>query len=148
MLGHDTTEDTRVFRDVQEVGKRLEKLQSICGSLVRPRTAVIFDQENRWALEDSCGPRIIGIHYLEAVKRHYSALWKLGIPTDVIDEGCPLNDYKLVIAPMLYLLRPGIAQRLRDFVAGGGTLLGTYHTGLVDEHDLCFEGRVPYMLTD
>ena len=49
---------------------------------------------------------------------------------------------------MLYLLRPGVAQRLAGFVKRGGTLVGAYQTGLADENDLCFEGRVPHDLTD
>lgn len=148
VLDHDATEEKRVFRDVQDVGKRLESLREICGSLVRPRAAVILDQENRWALEDCFGPRVSGIHYMETVQQHHAALWKLGISADVIDADCSLMDYKLVVAPMLYLLRPGVAERLQDFVEGGGTLVGTYQMGLVDEHDLCFEGRVPHGLTE
>lgn len=148
VLDHDSTEDTRVFRDVVRVGKRLEGLEEVCGSLVRPKAAVILDQENRWALEDCFGPRVSGIHYVETVQAHHAALWKLGIPTDVIDMDCPFDDYRLVIAPMLYLLRGDIAERLRRFVENGGTLVGTYQTGLVNENDLCHEGRVPHGMTD
>ncbi len=148
VLDHDATDDTRVFRDVAEVGSRLQGLEKICGSLVRPRAAILLDQENRWALEDSRGPRNDGIHYLETVKAHYGALWKLGIPADVISSDCSLEEYRLVIAPMLYLLKGDIAERLKAFVDGGGTLVGTYQTGLVNENDLCFEGRVPHGLTE
>lgn len=148
VLDHDATTDTRVFRDVAQVGRRLEGLEEICGSLVRPKAAILFDQENRWALEDSFGPRVSGIHYMETVRAHYGALWRLGIPADVIDSGSSLEEYRLVIAPMLYLLKGDITERLRHFVEQGGTLVGTYQTGLVNENDLCFEGRVPHDMTD
>lgn len=148
VVSHDATEPTRVFRDVTAVGQRLEEIEKIAGSLVRPKAAVIFDQQNRWALEDSFGPRVSGIRYMETVRAHHAALWKLGIPADVIDMDCPLDDYNLVIAPMLYMLRDGAAEKLCRFVECGGTLVGTYHTGLVNENDLCFEGRVPHGLTD
>lgn len=148
VLDHDTTEDTRVFRDVTKVGRRLEGLEEVCGSLVRPEAAILFDQENRWALEDSFGPRVGGIHYMETVQAHYGALWRLGIPADVIDSSCVLEEYQLVIAPMLYLLKEDITERLKHFVEQGGTLVGTYQTGLVNENDLCFEGRVPHDLTE
>ena len=75
--------------------------------------------------------------------QHYRALWELGISTDVIDMESSLSGYKLVIAPMLYLLRGGIAEKLRRFVAEGGTLVGTYWSGVVDENDLCFLGDCP-----
>lgn len=137
-----------MFRDVMAVGQRLERMDEIAGSLLRPKAAVILDQQNRWALEDSFGPRVSGIHYLETVQAHHAALWQLGIPADVIDMDCPLEDYGLVIAPMLYMLRPGVAEKLTAFVQRGGTLVGTYQTGLVNENDLCFEGRVPHGLTE
>ena len=109
---------------------------------------MILDQQNRWALVDSFGPKVSWIHDLETVQVHHAALWQLGIPTDVIDMDCPLEDYSLVIAPMLYMLRPGGAEKLTAFVRRGRTLAGIYQTGLVNENDLCFEGRVPHRLTE
>ena len=44
---------------------------------------------------------------------------------------------------MLYLLRSGFEQKLRVFVENGGTLVGTYMTGLVNENDLCYLGGFP-----
>lgn len=80
---------------------------------------------------------------METVQQHYRALWKQGIAVDVIDEERDLSGYRLVIAPMLYLLRGGIEERLQRFVEGGGTLVGTYLTGLVNENDLCYLGGWP-----
>jgi beta-galactosidase len=44
---------------------------------------------------------------------------------------------------VLYMIKPGVAERLEQFVAGGGTLAVTYWTGIVDENDLCFLGGFP-----
>jgi beta-galactosidase len=44
---------------------------------------------------------------------------------------------------MLYMLQPGVAQRLRAFVEQGGTLVTTYWSGIVNETDLCFLGGWP-----
>jgi beta-galactosidase len=54
-----------------------------------------------------------------------------------------LSRYKLVIAPMLYMLRPGVDERIVDFVAAGGTFVATYWTGIVDENDLVILGGWP-----
>lgn len=143
VVSHDCRSDTRVFKDVQSVGERLAGLDEICGSRVKAQAAVIFDTENRWAIDGAAGPRNCGKHYLETCVQHYRALWEMGIPTDVIDMECDLSGYKLVVAPMLYLLRGGIAEKLRRFVAQGGTLVGTYWSGVVDENDLCFLGDCP-----
>jgi len=74
---------------------------------------------------------------------HYRPFWSRGVPVDVIDQTCEIAGYRLLIAPMLYMLRPGAAERIRAFVEGGGTLVMTYWSGIVDENDLCILGGWP-----
>ena len=62
---------------------------------------------------------------------------------DIIDSTCDVTGYDLVVAPMLYMLRGDFAQRLEAFVQAGGTLVTTYMTGWVEEHDLCFQTGFP-----
>lgn len=144
VIDHYGDSNTRVFGDVAEVGERLEKLdRSVCGSEVRPDVALVFDTENRWAVEAAAGPRNCGIHYAEAVRDIYRALWQMGVPVDIVDEECDISKYKLVLAPMLYLLRAGFEEKLKAFVKNGGTLVGGYHTGIVNENDLCYLGGWP-----
>ena len=143
MIDHYDGSDTRVFQDVAALGRRLEALDQVGNTTVAPEVALVYDVENRWAMENAAGPRNCGIHYREQILAHYRALWEQGIPVDVIDEEGDLNGYKLVVAPMLYLLRAGFSQKLRDFVEQGGTLVGTYLTGLVNENDLCLLGGWP-----
>ena len=142
VVGHDGTAHTRTFRDVQQVGAALEKLNGLQGAMPKAEVALIFDAENRWALEDCLGPRR-DLPYLDTVLEHYRALSRRGVDIDVIDETRELSGYKLVAAPMLYMLRPGVAQKLTDYVRGGGTLVCTAMTGRVDRDDLCFMGGFP-----
>lgn len=143
VVDHYGGADTRVFRDVTEVGEHLESMASLYSSEVRAQAALILDTENGWAIKGAQGPRNCGIHYVETAQQHYKALWKQGIAMDVVDEEADLSGYKLVIAPMLYLLRGGIEEKLRTFVENGGTLVGTYLTGFVNENDLCHLGGWP-----
>ncbi len=143
VVDHVGHENTRVFNDVAEVGKILEKLDDVVGTTVRPEVALIYDWENRWAIEDAQGPRVEKKDYQLTCERHYRAFWKRGIPLDIINMDCDFSSYKLLIAPMLYMVRPGVAQRMEEFVASGGTLVVTYWSGIVDENDLCFLGGFP-----
>ena len=144
MVDHYGGSDTRVFRDVTQVGKRLEEIDPVAQSTVNAQVALVFDMENRWAMEDAAGPRNMGgMHYAEQVRAHYRALWRMGVPVDIVDEECDIDRYKVVIAPMLYLLRAGFEEKLKAFVDRGGVLIGTYHTGLVNENDLCYLGGWP-----
>ena len=143
VVDHVGGSDTRIFRDVAAVGKMLKELSDVASAINVSDAAIIYDTENRWAVEDAAGPRNTGIHYIETVRDHYRAFWEMGINTDIIDADSDLSSYKLVAAPMLYMLREGVAQRLKDFVSKGGTLISTYHSGIVDGTDLCLRGGWP-----
>jgi beta-galactosidase len=54
-----------------------------------------------------------------------------------------LSRYSVVVAPMLYMVKPGFAEKVEAFVAGGGTFVATHMTGRVDETDLAFENGYP-----
>ncbi len=63
-----------MFREVQEVGERLETLGYLAGSTIRSEIAVIFDWENRWALDAACGPTRLDKKYEATCIAHYRAL--------------------------------------------------------------------------
>ena len=142
VVDHVGHEHTRTFRDVQDLGEALQALNGLQGTMPDTKVALIFDTENRWALEDCQGPRD-DLKYLDTALAHYAALTRRGVDVDVIDETRDFSGYRLIAAPMLYMLRPGVAERLTEFVRGGGTLVCTAYTGRVDQDDLCFLGGFP-----
>lgn len=143
VVDHAGHEFTRVFRDVAELGGTLASLSELTGSATPAETAILFDWENRWAVKDAKGPRNAGLHYEETVQDHHRAFWQQGIPVDVIGSEDDFAPYKLIVAPMLYLCREETGRKLESFVERGGTLVVTYWSGIVDEHDLCHLGGFP-----
>ncbi|QNR70223.1 beta-galactosidase [Paenibacillus peoriae] len=143
VVDHVGHEHTRVFGDVTHVGNALEKLEEVIGTSVPAEAAVIFDWENRWGINDSQGPRNKGVKYEETAEAHYLALWEQGVPVDVIHMDADFSKYKLLVAPMLYMVRSGVGERIQKFVENGGIFVATYWSGIVDEHDLCFLGGFP-----
>jgi beta-galactosidase len=125
------------------VGQALEKMDAVLGSTVHPQVALIYDWENRWALDEAQGPSRDDKQYWDTCLDHYYAFWKRGIPVDVINMEQDLTGYSLVVAPMLYMVKPGVAERLSEWVEDGGRLVLTYWSGIVDENDLCFLGGSP-----
>ncbi len=142
VVDHVGHENTRTFRDVQAVGGALRRLDAVRGAMPEARAALLFDTQNRWALDCCEGPRR-NKGYMDTVLEHYRALKRLGLDVDVIDETCNFDRYRLIAAPMLYMLRPGAAERLDRFAQRGGTLVCSCMTGRVDEDDLCFLGGFP-----
>lgn len=143
VVDHVGHENTRVFREVTAVGNALSGLTEVVGTSVKPEVAVMFDWENRWAVKDSQGPRNIGIKYEETVINHYKPFWEMGIPVDIIDMEMDFSSYKVVVAPMLYMVKPGVGEKVEKFVENGGTFITTYWSGIVNETDLAFLGGFP-----
>ena len=143
VVTHDGSGHTRVFRDVAELGQTLGQLDALVGTSIKPAVAVIYDWENRWAIDESSGPRRERKDYLETCVSHYLPFWQRGIPVDVVSMDADISNYSLVIAPMLYMVKPGVTQRLEEFVKNGGNLVATYWSGIVDEDDCCYLGGRP-----
>ncbi|MDR1655818.1 MAG: beta-galactosidase [Treponema sp.] len=143
VVDHEGTENTRVFADVKAVGERLKGLDGLVGAVTPSRAAIIYDWNVRWILDDIKGLLQDKHGYEETVIKHYSCFWQMGIPVDIIDSKQSLEGYDLVAAPMLYMLRDGVAEAVEAFVKKGGTFIATYSTGYADENDLCFTGGFP-----
>ncbi len=139
-LGH---EQTQVFRDVQGVGEALASLSEVAQTRPRAEAAVIYDFENEWALRYAKLPRSVDKNYQQTCINHYRGLWERGAAVDVIEMDADFSGYRLLVAPMLYMLRPGVAERLEAFVRAGGSLVLTYLSGMVDESGLSILGGYP-----
>jgi len=136
VLPPDGSADTRAFREVTEVSSALEKLQPACGSVTRNQIALVYDWPNRWALDYAWMAHRGNQKYEDTVRAHHTALVSAGYGVDMIDQLCDLTPYKAVIAPMVYLLRDGFAERLTRFAENGGLVYLTYLSGYVNEESL------------
>lgn len=147
VIDHVGHEQTRVFADVEAVGSALQSLDDVVGTRVESRVALMFDTQNRWALEQ-CQGMLKDKGYLDTALAHYKAFWKRGVSVDIVHAQADIAMYDVLVAPMLYMMQPGAAERIEAFVQNGGTLVATYMTGWVDENDLCFQGGFPGPLKD
>ncbi|MFC4401815.1 beta-galactosidase [Gracilibacillus xinjiangensis] len=148
VIEHVGNEHTRVFRESAQLGQELHHLgDKIIGSRVIAKVAIIFDWENRWAIQLSSGPSI-ALDYVKEVHKYYDAFYQNNIPVDMISVEEDLNQYDLVIAPVLYMVKTGHADRLKAFVRNGGTFVTTYFSGIVNENDLVTLGGYPGELRD
>jgi beta-galactosidase len=148
VVTHIGDNQTRIFRDVKSVGAALQKLAGLAGSDMDSSAAVVYDFQNGWALEEAMLQRSIEKNYQNECIAHYGAFWKAGISCDVIDPEAAFEKYKLIVFPMLYLLRETTAARIRAFIQNGGIVAATYLTGMVNESDLCYLEGAPGGLTD
>ena len=143
VIDHVGHENTRVFNEVSEIGQIHGKLDCIIGTSVSPEVAVVYDWDVKYALEFSHGPTNSRKNYLETCIGMYRPFWQSGVPVDVIESTCSFDKYKVLVLPMLFMLKANVAERIQEFVSLGGTVVATYLTGIVDDCSRCFTGGWP-----
>lgn len=143
VISHAGSDDTRIYREIAQLGAELQKLgDSFLEGKVAAKAAFLFDWDSWWALELSSGPTQ-DMDYLAQVHKYYKAFYEKNIPVDIIKVTADLSKYKIVVAPLLYMMKPGVAEKIEKFTAEGGTFLATYMTGVADENDRCIFGAAP-----
>ena len=65
----------------------------------------------------------------------YAALRSAGVTVDFVAPGAPLDGYRLVMVPSLYMVSDHAVSMIESFVADGGAAVVTFFSGIVDETD-------------
>lgn len=140
VVEHGRRSDTRVFREVAELGAELARLgDSTIGARTPARVALLFDWENMWSIDAAVGP-LEDKAYLATVRKHYAALWQHSVPVDIVFRDSDLSGYDLVVAPMLHMVTDDMAERIAAPLRAGGRFVATYFSGVVGDTNLAHEG--------
>ncbi|WOZ40215.1 beta-galactosidase [Paenibacillus polymyxa] len=143
VIEHAGHENTRVFREVAQLGSELGALgNTLLDATVHAKVAILFDWDNWWALEKSSGPSL-ALKYLDQVHKYYATFFRRNVQVDMISVDTDFQKYDLIIAPVLYMVKPGTAEKLEQFTERGGTFLTTFFSGIVNENDLVTTGGYP-----
>jgi beta-galactosidase len=154
VLTHDGRGDNRVYREISQIGDEMKLLApALKGTRVVAEAAIVYSHANVWALQFPMQPNR---HFKqrEHAMLFYNALHGRNVPVDFVpppqndEDSAALARYKLVFVPSLHLLAGGEADRLKLYVQNGGTLVSTFNTGLVDEHNIAADTGFPHDLTD
>ncbi|MDF2921398.1 MAG: beta-galactosidase [Paenibacillaceae bacterium] len=143
VIEHAGHEHTRVFRECAQLGKELQGLgDTLLDSRPDNHAALLFDIDTWNAVEITSGPNV-DLDYLKQAQKYYKAFYERNIGLDVVSPSDDFTGYKLVVAPVLYMLKPGVAERAKEFVRNGGVFVTTFFSGIVNENDLVTLGGYP-----
>ncbi|MEU6512050.1 beta-galactosidase [Streptomyces sp. NPDC046942] len=146
MLPHGGT-DTRVWREVVELGASIDSLSAVRGTRTQADAAMLWDWQSWWAQNLSWRPSE-DHDARERADSFYEALYDRHLTVDFAHPEADLSAYPLVVVPALYLMTEAAGNNVREYVEDGGTLVVSYFSGIVDEHDAVHEGAYPGALRD
>jgi beta-galactosidase len=146
MVPHGGT-DTRVWREVVELGASLDSLSEIRGTRTQADVAVLWDWHSWWAQNLDWRPSE-DHDARERADAFYAALYDRHLTVDFAHPEADLSAYPLVVVPALYLMTEAAGRNITEYVENGGTLVVSYFSGIVDEHDAVHAGAYPGALRD
>lgn len=148
VLPHDGKGDSRVYKEVAQLGEELKLLgPALKSTCIKAECCILYSHDNEWALQQPNQPNKL-FNLRDHIQLFYNALHERNIMVDFARPAEDLSQYKLVFAPSMHLLAGGEADRLKLFVQNGGTLVATFNTGLVDEYNMAPDTGYPHDLTD
>ena len=148
VLPHHLQGSSRVFREICQFGEELKLLAPIIrDTKIVAEVCILYSHENDWALQQPNQPNKF-FSLREHIQLIYNSLHDRNIPVDFAKPSEDLSKYKIVFAPSLHVLSSAEADRLKLYVQNGGTLVGTFNTGLVNEHHIAPDTGCPNELTD
>ena len=148
VISHSQRTDTRAFQEVAQIGHELKKVgKTFLGSQVPAKVGIIFDWNNFWSYEYVAGISQ-EMDYVGSILDYYRQFYERNIATDIISVDDDFSQYDLIVAPVLYMMKDGLAGKINDYVSQGGQFITTYMSGMVNTSDNVFIGGYPGPLKD
>ena len=107
----------------------------------RPMSPFVFDWENWWAIGGDDHPSQL-LDLIQLVLDWYRQLYQANVAVEFAHPNADLGDYRLVVAPNLYLLSDDSLAALQAFASNGGVLAVGCFSCVVDERDHVRSGDV------
>lgn len=148
VIAHSGRTDTRAFKEVARLGHDLKKVgPTIKDANIHAKVGIVFDWSNFWSLEYVDGITQ-DLQYVPIILDYYRQFYERNIPTDVISVDDDFSQYDLVVAPVLYMVKPGLGEKINRYVEEGGHFLTSFMSGMVNSSDNVYLGGYPGPLED
>ena len=140
--------DSKVFREVTELGATLGRISEVVGARVtHGDAALLWDQQSVWAF-NSTRKAADDIPFHAMPLAIHAALNHHHVATDVIAPTEDFAGYRLVVVPNLFLADQALTAKLAAYADGGGHVLVSYLSGIVDPTCTVILGGYPGAFRD
>lgn len=117
---------------IREISPYMEDFKN---SLPGSEVAILYSYEQSWAFEIQ--PHHPELNYIKQIRKYYKGLYNQNVPVDFISEKSDLKKYKLIIAPLQFLVSDSLVNTLTEYVMQGGTLVLTMRSGVKETNNQC-----------
>lgn len=139
ILGH-SGKPGRTFEEAKKLIHTFAPyMEEFEGSMPNPQVAIVHSFRQNYAFQIQ--PNHPDLWYVGQLHRYYKGFYDKKIPVDFVQDTDDLSKYKLVIAPLQYLMTPQLEQHYIDYVEQGGHLVLTMRTGVKDANNICMTDR-------
>jgi beta-galactosidase len=136
-LLEEVAHTAKEFADLQDTFRNTHVISDV---------ALLNDYESRWAIDWQ--KHTDKYEQFAILKSYYHALRNSSQSIDIVSPDVSLDDYKLVVAPDLYLIAKARAGHLAAYVKNGGHLVLGPRSGMKDEFNALLPIRQPGYLAE
>jgi beta-galactosidase len=149
LLSHDF-EANPVYHEARSIGKDFERLSPHLVNLKKTnKVAIVFSNEALTAFKWFGFGNRAQEGYNDILRQMYDALYRMNVGVDFVDPtSTNIEDYKLLIVPVLYAAPDSLLTRLNLFVKNGGHIVYTYKSGFSDQNVKVRTTRQPGIINE
>lgn len=140
-------EPGRTYNEISEmISKVTGVMDEITDSMPENEVGIIYSYRQNYAfqIQTQCD----GFSYLPQLQKYYKMFYDKNISVDFLPENSELSGYKVVVAPLIYLMNEELEARMEKYVREGGNLVLTLRSGVKDDNNICMtDGALPGKLS-
>jgi beta-galactosidase len=145
ILDHSNVPGRR-YREFCALCDTVNQLQELDGSTVKNQVALLYGSAHEYGFKLQYQAE--GMYYMEQLKALHDGFSSIGVGVDIIDERENLSDYRIVLAPTLFITQEKVTEKLYRFVEEGGCLLLTNRSGVKDVYNKCIMQPLPTVFAE
>jgi beta-galactosidase len=146
MLNHDRSKSP-AFEEMKQTVKELKGLgRELLYSEYPAETAMVFDYDSSWAV--GIQPQHFALSYVGQVTAWYGAMSPTHSGIDFVAPGADLSGYKIVFAPLAYVMTAEQASKIRAYVQNGGVFVAGFRSAVKNENSQMVKTPLPGLLAD
>ncbi len=131
LLSHDF-EPNPTYEEAKTIGADFKKMGQHLANLKKKNDVAILFSNEALTAYNSFGPG----NYNSVLRPMYDVLYNMNVGVDFIDpSSSKIEQYKLIVVPVLYAAPDSLLRRLNNFVKNGGHIVYTFKSGFSDEHN-------------